>query len=212
MNIQNAILIAAITISVGNALVIADESQENRDQNLTPKEIAEIAYQERLRRRAEGLPSNPNETPTSPRHDKEGGPRGDLKRRPYKMEEAGIWFGTDESGKPCYQTIAKHFEKNPKFRQVGLVIYQSGWFSEAFETIGTVADENAREQLSDVISDYDGMLLWKHKKNGVWCPLQNVFIGGTGDIGKTYSDGKKTRNMCEVYARFLEAKTTGIKA
>jgi len=206
-------LIFAIAAIFGNTIVLAEETpQENRDAQR--QRIREAAYQESLRRRMQGLPSNPNETPTTPktlRHDKERSPRGDLKRRPYNIEEARIYFGTDEEGKPCYQSVGEHFENNPKFHEVGLVLYQPGWFSETFENIGTMADENAQTKLKDTMSDMSGYLLWKHKNHGAWCPEQNVFIGGTGDVGKTDSNGKATRNMCEVYAQFLEAKQQAVQ-
>lgn len=199
-------LATVATLSI-NTAILTEASQENRESET--QRLREARYQEYLERKRQGLPSNPDETPTSSkqvRHDQERSPRGDLKRRPYNIEEARIYFGKDENGNPCYQSVGEHFEKNPEFQKVELVLYQPGWFSESFENIGTMADKNAQEKLKDSMSDMDGYLLWKRKKCGVWCPIQNVFIGGAGDTGKTYSDGTTTRDMCEVYAQFLEAK------
>lgn len=60
-------------------------------------------------------------------------------------------------------------------------------------------DENAREKFKNYIAEYKSYLSFK-KKNGTWCPLQNVFIGGAGE---TTADG---RYICQLYERFLEKK------
>lgn len=196
MKLKNILFITVATIST---ITIVGASTED---TVTPSR-EERSFREYTERKSK--PSDTSETPISSktvRHDKDQTKRsGDLKRRPYRLEDARIYFDVDRTGKPCYRSIQDHLEKNPQFNEVELVLYhEAGWFSpEKFEQIGYMGDENAREKLKNSIAEYKGFLSYK-KKNGTWCPQQNVFIGGADQIAPD------RRYICEMYARFLEKK------
>lgn len=107
-----------------------------------------------------------------------------------------IYFGKNENGKPCYQRIWQH-ESNPEFSNVKLIIYRkANWFrSERFEYIGTYGNESARNKLICSIGSWLGSW-FREGKGGLWCPEQNVFIGGT-----------KHKNVCKKYARYIKQQS-----
>jgi hypothetical protein len=195
---KNLILMSVAAVMMFSAARAEEVPQKNRDalreriiaENRAQNEALETAHQERLNRRAQGLPTNPDETPISAKiiyHDSDV----IIKGRRYDIEKARVWF-TDEYSHPCYRTVAEHFEKNPDFQDVDLVLYKKGWIADSFEKMGTVADENARKQFKAVLAEREGWLLPGDKRGGLWCPLENVFIGGTRDV-----------TVCEAYARCL---------
>jgi hypothetical protein len=151
-------------------------------------------------------PSNPNETPTTPkviRHDRYQANHRGLKGRSNNIAHARIYFGTDESGKPSYRAIQDHIANNPAFGEVKLVILHEGsWLNpfsnDSFEHIGTIADESSREKLIESMIAENGILFRlkngifnRLEKDGLWCPKQNAFIGGT-----------KNTCMCDIFEEF----------
>ena len=75
-----------------------------------------------------GLPRNSHETPETPkvmRHDKDQTRGGDIKGRAKNIENARIFFSTDETGKPCYRPIHEHLRNNPDFGTIKLIIYET---------------------------------------------------------------------------------------
>ena len=158
-------------------------------------------HSERMRRRADGLPGDETKTPTSPdivehqRHFIVGG---------HLFPDKRIYFGVDESGNPCYLRIRQHAANNPEFAKVQAVIYhEAGKFSgETFENVGPVVQPDGRFNRRLVNSIGAGW--FSEGKGGVWCPAQNVFIGGTRGTGRPNFDGIPTRNMCDEYQQFLQ--------
>lgn len=118
MKIKNILFITIATITTITLVAASTDT----DTELSREERTFRQYTERASK-----PRNPKETPTSSktvRHDKDQTKRGgDLKRRPYKMEEARIYFDVDKAGKPCYRSIQNHLENNPQFNEVELVLY-----------------------------------------------------------------------------------------
>src|ERR1700761_3497376 len=133
MKIKNIFTVIAITCAINLLHVSANihAAQEPTEE----KQLREY-------RQSKRKPRNPKETSTSSKtiyHDNRGG-----WLRPH-VGNARIYFDVDESGEPCYQMIGEHFEKNPQFKEVELVVYHKrGLFrSENFEKIGYMADERA---------------------------------------------------------------------
>jgi hypothetical protein len=136
------------------------------------------------------IPSDKTKTPTSPdvientptmTYVMKGGKRFDNKR---------IYFDGH------YNRIRWH-SNNPQFKNVELVIYhKANWFrSESFEYIGTFDNEFARKKLIRSMGSWFG-----NGNGGLWCPEQNIFIGGTRDM-----------NMCEKYAQSISKNTSKSK-
>ena len=200
MKIYNTILTIFTTIAFASA-TIAQETNLNQ-QDLEEKERAERSNRPIVpvifRNPREGLPWDVNKTPTTPdtiyHYVNPASARNFYRKR--------IFFGTDQSGKPCYKRIREHAKDNPEFGNVGLVIFhQEAWhklrFSDSFEMVGTYADESARNKLIDSMS---GFWILTQGKGGVWCPEQNVFIGGTRD-----------KNICDRFAEYLKQSETSKK-
>ncbi len=195
MNIQRLLLTIAIATNFGNTSILAEQSQNNnneqqdhiQERNDTQDQFNEI-YRDHLRRRLEGFPSDPNKTPTDPDiiehyRDLVFGQNFYRKR---------IFFGTDESGKPCYKRIMEHEQNNPKFGDVDLVIFhKAAWhklrFSDSFEVAGIYVDEDARHK---TIQSMAGSWLFGKGEGGVWDPQRNTIFGGTRDkeIGKKFDE------------------------
>lgn len=148
-------------------------------------------------------PKDLSKTPKSPDvilHDKDQKKRGgDLKRRPYTMEDKRIYFDVDKEGKPSYRTIREHFLHNPKFGQIPLIIlHQAAWYnpfdSDSFESIGVFSDPEALEKFKDNVSASARTDLFSFTtKDGIWCPEQNVMIAGTRDA-----------KSCDRFAQYLQ--------
>lgn len=204
--------IASTLISFNRVLAIT-EAEEIRTQ-LRERGIS-LEEQNRLIRRLRQLPRNSDETPETPKvilHDKnQNRIGGDLKGRPKNIENARIFFGTDKSGEPCYQSIAKHLENNPDFGDIKLIIYhEASWFpfsSDSFEYIGTVSDENAREKLIAAMTEQESGILFRLKnglfaraeKDGVWCPAQKNKNQEAFFVGRTHDT-----STCNRYAEFTK--------
>ena len=127
-------------------------------------------------------PKDKTKTPASPDIIEHGGNALKGGRNFYRKR---IYFGNDESGNPCYQTIWVHAHNNPAFNNVKLVIFHKASMlklrsKDSFEIIGTYADKTTREQLIKSIA----------ANGGVWCPEQNALIGNTRDtcIGDKFTE------------------------
>jgi len=132
----------------------------------------------------ERRPSDETKTPTSPDIIEHTPTLTYLVRGGQRFHNKRIYFpGVG------YERI-RHLWSYPEFRKVKLIIYhKANWFrSESFEYIGTFGNESARKKLRRSIGN------WFGKSNGcLWCPEQNVFIGGTRD-----------KNMCKKYAEYIQ--------
>ncbi len=136
-----------------------------------------------LLERNSNQPQNPEKTPTTP--DIIEHQPNMFKGRQRIFGRKRIYFGTDQSGNPCYATIWQHAKDNPAFGDVRLVIFQGNSklakFVNEFRVIGTYADETKHHQLKNSIA----------KHGGVWCPEQNAIIAGTRD-----------KNICTIFTEF----------
>ena len=194
---KKTLCIVTITAIIG--LTTQSKATEQNPQNANHN--AQIQRQiELMRRRANGLPGNETKTPTSPdiiEHESHFLVGGHL------FEDKRIYFGVDESGKPCYQRIRQHAANNPEFGKIKAVIYhKSGKFGETFENVGPVM-QNGRFNRR-LVNSIGAGLFSSESKGGLWCPEQNVFIGGTRGTGGQTFDGALTRNMCQEYEQFLQ--------
>jgi hypothetical protein len=95
-----------------------------------------------------------------------------------------------------YERIG-HLQKYLELGHVELIIYhKANWFrSESFEYIGTYGNESARKKLIRSIGNWFG-----EGNGGLWCPEQNVFIGGTRD-----------KNICKKYAEYMKQEEQASK-
>jgi hypothetical protein len=209
MNMKKTLCIVTIAATIG-LTTQSQETEQNSQSTDRERQIEERRaldsenrrlYIELVRRKANGLPSDKTKTPTSP----------DIIEHEWNFligghffEDKRIYFGVDESGKPCYLRIRQHTANNPEFGKVKAVIYhEPGKFSEeTFENVGPVV-QNGRfnRRLENSIG---AGWFSSESKGGLWCPAQNVFIGGTRDTGKPTSDGTPIRNMCQEYEQSLQ--------
>ncbi len=181
MKAKNIFLLLTITI-LTNICMRAEES--NTTDNAANNDILQLTFQEQMIRRAQGLPSDPNKTPTDP----------DVVENHWDLFGFGpnfyrkrIFF-PDKDGKPSYKRIWEH-EDNPEFENVTLAVYHESYKGpDTIEIIGTYADKKARAKL--IRSMTNGF--FSDAKGGVWFPEHNTFVGGTRD-----------KNICAMLALHL---------
>jgi hypothetical protein len=170
MKTKNIFLLLAIT-TLTTSCIHAEEA--NTTDNTNNNDVPQLTFQEQLIRRAQGLPGDPNKTPTDP--DVVENHKDSFLGLGQNFYRKRIFF-PDKDGKMCYKRILGHEKDNPEFGDVTLAIYHETYKGpDTIEIIGKYADEKARAKF--IASITNGW--FSAGKGGVWYPEQKTFVGGT---------------------------------
>lgn len=175
-NLSLRLIIAASIIT--NSMCYSDNQEHNLNA-LNEEQLHAFFERYGIRPQAEKTPTSPDTIEHQPVI---------FKGRQRIFWRKRIYFGRDAEGKPCYGSINQHEQNNPDFGNVEIVLFHEKApyklrFQDSFEKVGTWNDKKAENKLVSATA----------RSGGLWCPEQNVFIGGTRDIC-----------MCDRYAEYIK--------